>query len=171
RRTTPHQAQWPLRSSAADHPAAAGSSRDARRPPEPRRRAGIQESAAREFPSPWQRTRRAHSGWRQSWPKGIFLHASRGTRRIYPLRVPGTMTAKRKTHTPKQKILDRLNRVDGQVRGIARMVEEERYCIDVLTQLQAVRAAIASIEKEMLTTHLSHCFEGAIVSGNTGEQR
>jgi CsoR family transcriptional regulator, copper-sensing transcriptional repressor len=77
----------------------------------------------------------------------------------------------RKTETSRQKILNRLNRVDGQVRGIARMVEEERYCIDVLTQLQAVRAALASIEKEMLKTHLSHCVEGAIVSGNAGEQR
>jgi CsoR family transcriptional regulator, copper-sensing transcriptional repressor len=81
------------------------------------------------------------------------------------------MTGKPKTHTSKQKILDRLNRVDGQVRGIARMVEEDRYCIDVLTQLQAVRAALASIEKEMLKTHLHHCVEGAIVSGNAGEQR
>ena len=81
------------------------------------------------------------------------------------------MAAKRKPQTPKRKILDRLNRVDGQVRGIARMVEEDRYCIDVLTQLQAVRAAIASIEKEMLKAHLSHCVEGAIVSGNAGEQR
>jgi DNA-binding FrmR family transcriptional regulator len=81
------------------------------------------------------------------------------------------MVAKQRTHTPKQKILDRLHRVDGQVRGITRMVEEDRYCIDVLTQLQAVRAALASIEKEMLKTHLHHCVEGAIVSGNAGEQR
>jgi len=80
------------------------------------------------------------------------------------------MALRQKSNTPKQTILDRLNRVDGQVRGIARMVEEERYCIDVLTQLQAVRAALASIEKEMLKTHLHHCVEGAIVSGNAGEQ-
>jgi DNA-binding FrmR family transcriptional regulator len=81
------------------------------------------------------------------------------------------MAAKQKLGTPKQKILDRLNRVDGQVRGIVRMVEQDRYCIDVLTQLQAVRAALASIEKEMLKTHLNHCVEGAIVSGNAHEQR
>ena len=71
----------------------------------------------------------------------------------------------------KQKLLNRLGRVDGQVRGIARMVEEDRYCIDVLTQLQAVRAALAGIEAEMLKNHLHHCVEGAIVSGNAGEQR
>jgi CsoR family transcriptional regulator, copper-sensing transcriptional repressor len=84
------------------------------------------------------------------------------------------MAARKKAESPhstKQKLLNRLGRVDGQVRGIARMVEADRYCIDVLTQLQAVRAALAGIEAEMLKNHLHHCVEGAIVSGNTGEQR
>jgi DNA-binding FrmR family transcriptional regulator len=72
---------------------------------------------------------------------------------------------------PKPKLLNRLNRVEGQVRGITRMVEENRYCIDVLTQIQAVRAALARVETEMLKSHLHHCIEGAIVSGNAGEQR
>jgi len=72
---------------------------------------------------------------------------------------------------PKQKTLDRLNRVEGQVRGITRMIEEDRYCIDVLNQLQAVRAALVGVEKEMLKNHLHHCVEGAIVSGNATEQR
>ena len=71
----------------------------------------------------------------------------------------------------KDKLLNRLNRIEGQVRGVARMVEEERYCIDVLTQLQAVRAALARVETEMLKDHLGHCIEGAIVSGNKDEQR
>ena len=71
----------------------------------------------------------------------------------------------------KAKIVARLNRVEGQVRGISRMVEEDRYCIDVLTQLQAVRAALARAETEMLRDHLSHCIEGAIVSGDANEQR
>jgi DNA-binding FrmR family transcriptional regulator len=71
----------------------------------------------------------------------------------------------------KPKLLNRLNRIEGQVRGIARMVEEERYCIDVLTQIQAVRAALARVETEMLKSHLHHCVEGAIVSGNANEQR
>ena len=71
----------------------------------------------------------------------------------------------------KPKLLARLNRVEGQVRGIARMIEDDRYCIDVLTQLQAVRAALARVETEMLRDHLSHCIESAIVSGDAAEQR
>jgi DNA-binding FrmR family transcriptional regulator len=71
----------------------------------------------------------------------------------------------------KAKLLNRLSRVEGQVRGIAKMVEADRYCIDVLTQLQAVRAALAKVESEMLKAHLGHCIEGAIVSGNADEQR
>ena len=71
----------------------------------------------------------------------------------------------------KPKLLNRLNRVEGQVRGIGRMVEEDRYCIDVLTQIRAVRAALAKVESEMLKAHLDHCIESAIVSGDTAEQR
>jgi DNA-binding FrmR family transcriptional regulator len=71
----------------------------------------------------------------------------------------------------KPRLLNRLNRIEGQVRGVARMVEEDRYCIDVLTQIQAVRAALAKVETEMLRDHLSHCVEGAIVSGDKDEQR
>jgi DNA-binding FrmR family transcriptional regulator len=71
----------------------------------------------------------------------------------------------------KDRLLNRLNRVEGQVRGIARMVEEDRYCIDVLTQLQAVRAALSKVETEMLRDHLGHCVEGAIVSGDKDQQR
>jgi DNA-binding FrmR family transcriptional regulator len=71
----------------------------------------------------------------------------------------------------KPKLLNRLNRIEGQVRGVARMVEEDRYCIDVLTQLQAVRAALAKVETEMLKEHLGHCIEGAIVAGDKDEQR
>ena len=71
----------------------------------------------------------------------------------------------------KPKLLNRLSRIEGQVRGITRMVEEDRYCIDVLTQVQAVRAALARVESEMLKDHLDHCIEGAIVSGDLDEQR
>ena len=71
----------------------------------------------------------------------------------------------------KPRLLNRLNRIEGQVRGIARMVEEDRYCVDVLTQLQAVRAALAKVETEMLRDHLGHCIEGAIVSGDRDQQR
>ena len=66
---------------------------------------------------------------------------------------------------------DRLKRIEGQVRGIARMIEEDRYCIDVLTQLRAVRAALRRVEDEVLNDHVEHCVEGAIASGDGGEQR
>jgi DNA-binding FrmR family transcriptional regulator len=71
----------------------------------------------------------------------------------------------------KAKLLNRLSRVEGQVRGVARMIEEDRYCIDVLTQLQAVRAALARVETEMLKDHLGHCIEAAITGGDAAEQR
>jgi DNA-binding FrmR family transcriptional regulator len=73
--------------------------------------------------------------------------------------------------TNKPRLLNRLNRIEGQVRGVARMIEEDRYCIDILTQLQAVRAALAKVETELLKDHLGHCIEGAIVSGDKEEQR
>ena len=71
----------------------------------------------------------------------------------------------------KPRLLNRLNRIEGQVRGISRMVDEGRYCIDILTQVQAVRAALAKVETEILRDHLGHCIEGAIVSGDRDEQR
>jgi DNA-binding FrmR family transcriptional regulator len=71
----------------------------------------------------------------------------------------------------KPKLINRLNRIEGQVRGIARMVDDERYCIDILTQLQAARAALVRVETELLRDHLSHCIESAIVGGDAGEQR
>lgn len=74
-------------------------------------------------------------------------------------------------HDNKPKLQARLSRIEGQVRGISRMLEEGRYCIDILTQLQAVRAALVRVETQMLQDHLSHCIEGAIVSGDAKEQR
>ena len=71
----------------------------------------------------------------------------------------------------KPKLLNRLSRIEGQVRGVSRMVEEDRYCIDILTQVQALRAALAKVETEILKDHLGHCIEGAIVSGDKTEQR
>jgi CsoR family transcriptional regulator, copper-sensing transcriptional repressor len=68
-------------------------------------------------------------------------------------------------------VLKRLNRIEGQVRGIVRMVEEDRYCIDVVTQISAVRAALRRAEEEILRDHVSHCVEHAIASGNKSEQR
>lgn len=71
----------------------------------------------------------------------------------------------------KPKLLNRLSRIEGQVRGVARMVEQDRYCIEVLTQVQAVRAALARVESEMLNDHLSTCIEGAIAGGDADDQR
>lgn len=67
--------------------------------------------------------------------------------------------------------VNRLNRVAGQVRGIATMIEEGRYCIDVLTQLQAVKSALAKVESEVLKDHAATCIADAIASGDEGEQR
>ncbi|HJR57110.1 MAG TPA: metal-sensitive transcriptional regulator [Rhizomicrobium sp.] len=69
------------------------------------------------------------------------------------------------------KLLQRLSRIQGQVGGIARMVEEGRYCIDVLTQLQAVKAALRKAEEEILKNHSDHCVAHAIRSGNEKDAR
>jgi DNA-binding FrmR family transcriptional regulator len=71
----------------------------------------------------------------------------------------------------KESCLKRLGRIEGQVRGLARMVEGDRYCIDIVTQISAVRAALRRAEEEILRDHVAHCVEEAIVSGNRAEQR
>lgn len=65
----------------------------------------------------------------------------------------------------------RLKRIEGQVRGLIRMVEEDRYCIDVVTQIQAVIAAARKVENEILKDHVAHCVEHAIQSGDPKVQR
>ena len=65
----------------------------------------------------------------------------------------------------------RLTRIEGQVRGISKMVGEDRYCIDIVTQIVAVRAALRRLEEEILRDHVSHCVEHAIASGTKAEQR
>lgn len=67
--------------------------------------------------------------------------------------------------------LKRLKRLEGQIRGIARMVEEDRYCVDVLTQIAAVRAALKGVEKLVVDDHASHCIEDALNSGDREDQR
>ena len=71
----------------------------------------------------------------------------------------------------KTSVLKRLKRIEGQVRGLARMVENDRYCIDIVTQLSAARAALRRAEEEILADHVAHCVEHAIASGNKVEQR
>ena len=71
----------------------------------------------------------------------------------------------------KASTLKRLKRIEGQVRGLYRMVEDDRYCIDIVTQISAVRVALRRAEEEILRDHVAHCVEGAIASGNQAEQR
>lgn len=65
----------------------------------------------------------------------------------------------------------RLSRIEGQIRGLSKMVEEDRYCIDIITQISAVRAALRRVEEEVLKDHVAHCVEHAITSGDKGDQR
>ena len=67
-------------------------------------------------------------------------------------------------------IVNRLRRIEGQVRGVAQMVEDDRYCIDVLNQVQAVKAALGRAESEILKRHAACCVTEAIASGDAGEQ-
>lgn len=81
------------------------------------------------------------------------------------------LTSSTKTSIDRQKTITRLRRIEGQVRGVTRMLEEDRYCIDVLTQLSAVKSALASVEREVLKDHSRHCIEAAIEDGDPAEQR
>jgi DNA-binding FrmR family transcriptional regulator len=65
----------------------------------------------------------------------------------------------------------RLRKIEGQVRGIVRMVEDERYCVEILTQLRAARAALRRVEDSVLREHVEHCVAQAIRSGDPTEQR
>ena len=69
----------------------------------------------------------------------------------------------------KAALVRRLHRIEGQVRGIERMVEEDRYCIDVLTQLGAVTTALESLAFRILDDHVQHCVAGALASGDAAE--
>jgi CsoR family transcriptional regulator, copper-sensing transcriptional repressor len=71
----------------------------------------------------------------------------------------------------KASVQKRLNRIEGQVRGLSKMIEEDRYCIDVVTQIAAVRAALRRAEEEILRDHVAHCVEHAIAGGNKADQR
>jgi len=71
----------------------------------------------------------------------------------------------------KTSVQKRLGRIEGQVRGLSKMVDEDRYCIDIVTQISAVRAALRRVEEEVLRDHVAHCVEHAIASGNKADQR
>ena len=66
----------------------------------------------------------------------------------------------------KDALVKRLHRIEGQVRGIERMVEDERYCIDILTQISAATTALESVAFKILDEHVNHCVAGALESGD-----
>jgi DNA-binding FrmR family transcriptional regulator len=68
--------------------------------------------------------------------------------------------------TTHRETLNRLSRIAGQVQGIKRMVEEEKYCIDIITQVQAARSALRSVEMKILEKHMQHCVSSAVESGS-----
>lgn len=71
----------------------------------------------------------------------------------------------------KPKVINRLSRIEGQVRGIVRMVEDDRYCVDILTQLQAVRAALTRAENEILKDHMAHCVMQAMTGDDLADRK
>ena len=71
----------------------------------------------------------------------------------------------------KASVQKRFSRIEGQVRGLSRMVDEDRYCIDIVTQISAARAALRRVEEEILRDHVGHCVAHAIASGNKADQR
>ena len=74
-------------------------------------------------------------------------------------------------HKSHEQCVTRLRKIEGQVRGVVRMIEDKRYCIDILTQIHAVKAALAKVESEILKDHAEICVEEAITSGDAAEQR
>lgn len=77
-----------------------------------------------------------------------------------------TDSAKTVVQPRKKALLSRLNRIEGQVRGVARMVEDDRYCVDVLTQLSAIKAAVDALALQLLEDHAKGCVQNAVRSGD-----
>ena len=71
----------------------------------------------------------------------------------------------------KQAVLTRLKRIEGQVSGLTRMIEGDRYCVDILTQIHAARAALHKVEEQVLRDHVAHCVADAFASGDAVDQQ
>lgn len=95
------------------------------------------------------------------YPMGVYANFTRLTSENKAIAMP--------KHS--EKLVQRLNRIEGQVRGIRRMLEEDRYCIDVLNQILAVQAALGKVQEEVLKSHAASCVEDALMTGDTVEQR
>jgi DNA-binding FrmR family transcriptional regulator len=76
-----------------------------------------------------------------------------------------------KGHTTHSENIARLSRIEGQIKGVKRMIEEGEYCIDIITQIQAARAALQSVNKAILEKHMKHCFGAALEAKNEAEIR
>jgi CsoR family transcriptional regulator, copper-sensing transcriptional repressor len=72
-------------------------------------------------------------------------------------------------HNEKQQLVNRLKRIEGQVRGIQKMIEEDRYCVDIIVQISAINAALKKVGFNLLESHTNSCVSSAIKSGN-GEE-
>lgn len=77
------------------------------------------------------------------------------------------MKKKHRDEEERKKLMNRLNRIEGQVRGVKKMLEEERYCVDILTQVSAIQAALNAFNKELLSSHIHSCVVEEIQKGNT----
>ena len=74
-----------------------------------------------------------------------------------------------KKGAPHHNQLKRLKRIEGQIRGVMRMIEEERYCMDILVQTKAIQSALRSVENQIVERHLGHCASKALSSQNSHE--
>lgn len=101
----------------------------------------------------------------------MVLYADQTSRIVDFLRILYTPIEYNAMIEQRESVLRRLKRIEGQVRGLAGMVEQERYCVDVLQQISAVRAALGKVEDEVLKMHAASCVEDAIRSGSVREQR
>ncbi|CAH2462676.1 MULTISPECIES: metal-sensing transcriptional repressor [Bacillus] len=78
-------------------------------------------------------------------------------------------TAMHRSEKEKEQIINRLKRIEGQVRGIQNMIENDRYCVDILVQISAINAAMKKVGMGVLKNHTNHCVSGAIKNGNGDE--
>ena len=86
-----------------------------------------------------------------------------------PAEAPHTGHSRHVHRADKEGLAKRLSRIEGQVRGIAKMIDEDRYCVDVLTQVSAIQAALDALALQMLEAHLKGCVQGAVRSGHGDE--
>jgi DNA-binding FrmR family transcriptional regulator len=97
--------------------------------------------------------------------------AARRSQRLTADTIPGYGTEVHESHASHKGQLERLKRIEGQVKGVVRMVEEERYCVEILTQIRAARAALRRVEQTILREHVEHCVTQAVASGDSRERQ